>query len=164
MDATTSFGGEPDFTTLLEEAFAFDQPERGDILKGVVLAIDNYGIIVDVGLKRDGVVSRHDLDKLGPDVSFDIGEEVPVMVVLPEDREGNLVVSVAQARQSKDWTQAEQLLESGDIWEGTVTDANRGGPERGRTQSAPDGHDRQIHCRQGHRGQSAATPSGPFAA
>jgi small subunit ribosomal protein S1 len=127
MDATTSFGGEADFTTLLEEALEYEPPERGELLDGVVLAIDSYGLIVDVGRKRDGVVLRHDLDKLGDDITFEIGEEIPVMVVQPEDADGNLVVSVSQARQSKDWTKAEELLERDEIWEGPITDANRGG-------------------------------------
>jgi small subunit ribosomal protein S1 len=41
--------------------------------------------------------------------------------------DGNLILSVSQARQSEDWTKAEELLQSGEIWEGIVTDANRGG-------------------------------------
>ncbi len=127
MDASTVYDGEADFTTLLDEWFAFEQPERGDIINGVVLAIDDYGIIVDVGLKRDGVVPRHDLEKLEPGVTFKVGEEIPVMVLQPEDHEGNLIVSVSQARQSEDWTRAEALLDNQEVWEGVVADANRGG-------------------------------------
>ena len=127
MDASTLHEGETDFTTLLDEWLSFEQPERGDILTGEVLSIDDYGIIVDVGLKRDGVVPRNDLEKLGASVQFEIGQEVPVMVVNPEDHEGNLIVSISQARQSEDWAKAEELLDSESVWEGTVTDANRGG-------------------------------------
>ncbi|GAB4444778.1 MAG: hypothetical protein Kow00120_14590 [Anaerolineae bacterium] len=49
------------------------------------------------------------------------------MVVHPEDHDGNLIVSVSQARQSEDWTRAEELLESEEVWHGTIADANRGG-------------------------------------
>lgn len=115
-----------DFLSLLEESFSFEQPERGDLLNGTVLAIDNQGMIVDVGMKRDGVVPRSDLERM-EGISYHIGDEIPVMVLNPEDMDGNLVLSVSQARQSEDWTKAEELLESGDIWEGVVTDANRGG-------------------------------------
>ena len=115
-----------DFLTLLEASFAFEQPERGDLLTGTVLAIDNQGMIVDVGMKRDGVVPRNDLERM-EGIQYHIGDEIPVMVLYPEDQDGNLIVSVSQARQSEDWTKAEELLESGDVWEGVVTDANRGG-------------------------------------
>jgi len=115
-----------DFLSLLEESFSFEQPERGDLLNGTVLAIDNQGMIVDVGMKRDGVVPRSDLERM-EGIIYHIGDEIPVMVLNPEDMDGNLILSVSQARQSEDWTKAEELLESGDIWEGVVTDANRGG-------------------------------------
>ncbi len=116
-----------DFAALLEESFAVEQPERGDIVMGTVLAVDNQGLIVDVGLKRDAVVPRNDLERLGTDVTYEVGQEIPVMVLRSEDQDGNLVVSVTQARQLEDWNRAEEYMENGSIWEGTITEANRGG-------------------------------------
>jgi small subunit ribosomal protein S1 len=103
-----------DFGALLAESFSFEQPERGDLLTGTVLAIDNQGMIVDVGMKRDGVVPRNDLERMEGAI-YNVGDEIPVMVIHPEDQDGNLILSVSQARQN------------GEIWEGVVTDANRGG-------------------------------------
>ncbi len=116
-----------DFAALLDASFAMEQPERGDILTGTVLAIDNQGMIVDVGLKRDAVVPRSDLERLEGEFRFEVGDEIPVMVIRTEDSDGNLIASVSQARQLKDWAKAEEYLESGDIWEGPITEANRGG-------------------------------------
>ncbi len=115
-----------DFMTLLEESFAIEQPERGDLLTGTVLAIDNQGMIVDLGMKRDGVVPRNDLERMEGHI-YKIGDEVAVMVLQPEDQDGNLIISVSQARQSEDWVKAEELMESTEVWEGVVQDANRGG-------------------------------------
>lgn len=111
---------------LLEESFSLEQPERGDVLTGTILAIDHYGIIVDVGMKRDGVVPRSDLERM-EGMTFKVGDEATVVVIQPEDQDGNLVVSLSQARQSEDWVKAEELLENGETFEGIVTDANRGG-------------------------------------
>lgn len=111
---------------LLEESFSLEQPERGDVLTGTILAIDHYGIIVDVGMKRDGVVPRSDLERM-EGMTFKVGDEATVVVIQPEDQDGNLVVSLSQARQSEDWVKAEELLENGETFEGVVTDANRGG-------------------------------------
>src|ERR1700690_4257954 len=90
---------EMDFFGMLGESFSFEQPERGDLLTGTILAIDNQGMIVDVGMKRDGVVPRSDLERMEGMV-FTIGDEIPVMVLQAEDQDGNLIVSVSQARQS----------------------------------------------------------------
>jgi len=85
-------------------------------------------MIVDLGLKRDGVVPRAELDKLREEgVEFVVDQEVPVVVIEPEDKDGNLRVSVNQGRQQKDWLTAERLMATGEMWEGTVTGYNRGG-------------------------------------
>ncbi len=117
---------EMDFLALLEESLA-DQPVRGDIVTGIVQSIDNMGMLIDLGMKRDGIVPRNDLERLGDDVEFAVGDEVPVMIVRSEDDDGNLIVSVAQAKQNEDWLKAEDLMNADEIWDGQVSDANRGG-------------------------------------
>ncbi len=116
-----------DFLTLLEESFAVEQPVRGDIVTGVVLSIDNMGMLVDLGMKRDGVVPRNDMEKLGDEATFTVGAEIPVMIVRTEDEDGNMIVSVAQAKQNEDWLRAEEMMTSEDMWKGIIADANRGG-------------------------------------
>ncbi len=124
IDAAQADG---DFLALLEESFAVEQPVRGDIVMGVIQSIDSMGMLVDLGMKRDGVVPRNDLERLGEDVHFTVGDRVPVMIVRAEDEDGNLIVSVAQAKQNEDWLRAEELMNSEEVWEGVVADANRGG-------------------------------------
>ncbi|MBA3872152.1 MAG: S1 RNA-binding domain-containing protein [Anaerolineae bacterium] len=118
---------EMDFAAMLEASFA-KEPERGDIVTGTILAVDRNGLIVDVGLKRDGIVPRRDLDRVGIDPStYQVGAEVDVIVVRIEDQDDNLLLSVSQAQQSEDWKIAEKLMEADEVWEGIVTDANKGG-------------------------------------
>lgn len=119
--------GEVDFAAMLEESFAREEPERGDILQGTILAIDHLGMIIDVGLGRDGVVERRDLDRIAGGLSCQVGEPLDVMVLRPEDENGNLLLSASQARQSEDWQRAEQLNENDEIFMGQVSEANRGG-------------------------------------
>jgi small subunit ribosomal protein S1 len=44
-----------------------------------------------------------------------------------EDAEGNLALSLYQARFEKDWKRAQEFLERGEIWQGEVVEYNRGG-------------------------------------
>ncbi len=120
--------GDVDFATLLEESFAKNSLERGDTVNGTVLSVDNQGLIVGVGTYRDGFVSRKDIERLNNDPEdYSIGQEIDVTVVRMEDEDGNLVLSVSQARQSIDWKHAEELLENDEVWTGQIADANRGG-------------------------------------
>lgn len=113
---------------MLEESLAVEQPVRGDIVMGTVLAMDNMGLLVGLGMKRDGVVPRSDLERLGDEVAqFAVGDEIRVMIIRTEDADGNMIVSVSQAKQSEDWLRAEELMDNGGVWDGVVADANRGG-------------------------------------
>lgn len=119
---------EMDFAALLEASFVNDRIERGDTVSGTILSVDNQGLIVDVNWKRDGLVLRRDLERMGvePD-HFNVGDEVEVTILRMEDDDGNLILSVSQALQGEDWKRAEQLLENDEIWQGSVAEANRGG-------------------------------------
>lgn len=113
---------------LLSQADPVSMPRRGDLLHGVILSIDPQGVVVDLGLKRDGVVPRSDLDKVPPDeAKLSVGDEIAVMVIDPVDVDGNLTVSLSQARESGDWLRAQKLMDGGGILEGIPSGYNRGG-------------------------------------
>jgi small subunit ribosomal protein S1 len=96
---------------------------------GTVLSLDREGAIVDLGLKRDAFVPQSDLDQLSSQEreTIQVGAEVPVYIVRPEDDEGNLIASFHQALLNQDWLVADRYLQSGDVWEGRVVGTNRGG-------------------------------------
>ena len=113
---------------LLSQAERVAEPQRGDLLRGLVISIDEKGLIVDLGLKRDGVVPGEDLENLPPEeANMEAGDEIAVMVVDPVDRDGNLVVSIAQARESEDWLEAHRLMAKDEIIESVPSGFNRGG-------------------------------------
>ncbi len=82
-----------------------------------------------MGAKRDGVVPLADLQRMDPEAlaKLSVGDKVPVYVLRPEDQDGNLMVSLYQARQEKDWQRARELAESGEVWEEQVIGYNKGG-------------------------------------
>lgn len=125
---TLSPAEELDFAALLEMSLAGNQLERGDIITGTILAVDYNGLIVDVGWKHDGIVSRQDIERMGMQTSdFTANEPIDVIIVRLDDLEGNLVLSASQARQNEDWKRAESLQERDEPFAGTVTAANKGG-------------------------------------
>lgn len=113
----------------LTEAYDYQRPRRGQIRKGVILRLEEQGAVIDVGLKRDGFVPWRDIERLGNETvtQLQVGLEVITRIVRPRDRDGNLILSLYQARMEKDWTEAQELLKSGQVWQGTVTSSNRGG-------------------------------------
>ena len=119
---------EMDFAALLEESLAESEVERGDIVSGTVLSIDSHGLIVDIGWKQDGIVTRGDIERMGGSTAdFAVNAEINVAVVNLNDSNGNLILSAAQARQNEDWIRAETFMNDETLWTGDITDVNRGG-------------------------------------
>lgn len=106
----------------------YDMPQEGDIRTGTIVAIQPQGVIVDLGLKRDGMVPVSDLNKLEPEEreALQVNDEIPVYVVQTSDPEA-LIVSIHLARLNQDWIEAEALLASGEMFEGEVIGYNKGG-------------------------------------
>ncbi|MDX1664810.1 MAG: S1 RNA-binding domain-containing protein [Candidatus Promineifilaceae bacterium] len=110
------------------EQHDYERPRVGDIRHAVIVASSPQGLIVDLGLKRDGIVQPSDLAQLEPEVrdALEVGEEISVYVT-DVDKPDSLLVSYHMARLNRDWIRAQELLESGEIVEVTLTDHNRGG-------------------------------------
>lgn len=112
---------------LLSEFDEINTPQRGDLVEGIIIAVDSHGAVLDLGLKRDGVLPIADLNKLRTEGSINVGDRLAVMVVEPEDQDGNLVVSASQAQESGDWLRARRLMEEDRILEAAPSGFNRGG-------------------------------------
>lgn len=119
---------ETNFMEAMLDQHDYEEPQVGDIRKGIVVAITPQGIIVDLGLKRDGLVPSSDLSKLETEEreALQVNDEVPVFVT-NTDAPDSLYVSIHLAQLNQDWIDAEALMESGDIIEGEVIGYNKGG-------------------------------------
>jgi small subunit ribosomal protein S1 len=102
---------------------------RGDIVKGEIVQVSDDGLLVDVGAKSEGVVPASDLERLEQELVAELqeGSEVLVYCVTPEDRDGNILLSVSQAQVARDWERAQELYDSGEILQATVAGHNKGG-------------------------------------
>ena len=121
---------EPNFMdTLPLDAFDFPQLRAGDTVEGNVVSVSPTQILVDIHYKSDAVVDPREMERLDKDflVTLTAGDPISAVVVQPEDRDGNVVISLSRAQQDQDWQQAEELLDSQDVFEGVVTGYNRGG-------------------------------------
>jgi len=121
---------EPNFMdTLPLDAFDFPQLRAGDTVEGNIVSVSPSQILVDIHYKSDAIVDPREMERLDKDflTTLAAGDPIAAVVVQPEDRDGNVVISLSRAQQDQDWQQAEELLDSQDVFEGVVTGYNRGG-------------------------------------
>ena len=114
---------------LQEEGLNLDFPKQGEIRKGVIASLGENEILVSIGTKSEGVISGKEKEQIPAETfeSFQVGQEIPVYVLNPEDPSGNLVLSYMRAREENDWLEAETYKASGDSFDGKVIGYNKGG-------------------------------------
>ncbi len=112
----------------LLEQHDYKSPQVGDIRQGIILSVSPQGVIVDLNLKRDGLVPPSDLAKLEPGErdALKVDDELFVYI-LNTDKPDSLVVSINLARLNQDWIKAEEMLESSEVVEAEVIGYNKGG-------------------------------------
>jgi small subunit ribosomal protein S1 len=103
--------------------------KRGDVVEGVLVRIDQDEILVDIGLKSEGVLSTRELPANGygslPELHLD--DRVLVYVIQPETQEGHAVLSLKRANTERQWRIAEEQYKSGELLRAKVIDYNKGG-------------------------------------
>jgi len=114
---------------LEDDGLDLDMPRQGDIRKGTVARVSETEILVSIGTKSEGVIPAREVDQIDPEAREDleVGHEITVYVVNPEDQSGNVVLSYVRALEEKDWLFAESLLASGDTYDGKIVGFNKGG-------------------------------------
>ena len=121
--------GDAELERLLEEGYAFEPLKRGEVREGVIVSISPSEILIDLSGKTEGVISGREMERMPKDVlgSIKVGDEVLAYVVNPEDKNGNIVLSLTRAQLEKDWREAERFYETQDMFTGHVAGFNKGG-------------------------------------
>ncbi len=114
---------------LMEEALNFETPKRGQIVDGIIVSVSPTEVLVDVNAKSEGVVPSKELERLGREglESLEVGARLLVYVVRPEDRDGNLILSIRRAEEEGDWKTAQERFETAEWFESQVAGFNKGG-------------------------------------
>jgi len=103
--------------------------KRGDVVEGVIVRIDQDEILVDIGLKSEGVLSTKELPASGYG-SFNelhLNDKVLVYIIQPETSEGHAVLSLKRANTERQWRIAEEQYKNGELLKARVIDYNKGG-------------------------------------
>lgn len=122
--------GENNFASLLEqEDSSIDFPKSGEIRTGMIASISPGQILVSVGTKSEGIISGRELEAIPADelAELQVGQEIPVYVINPEDSSGNVVLSYVRAREEMSWKDADSLMESKETFHSKIIGYNKGG-------------------------------------
>ncbi|MAS76567.1 MAG: 30S ribosomal protein S1, partial [Verrucomicrobiales bacterium] len=111
----------------MEEAMSQSQTNfaAGQIVKGTIIEIRSKEIMIDIGYKSEGSVPTNEFEDLEEELK--IGDQVDVLIIQLEDREGMVVLSHEQAIFKQNWDNIRAICEEGGRIKGRIKAAVKGG-------------------------------------
>ncbi len=103
---------------------SFRDIKEGEIIKGKIVGISGDNVVLDVGFKSDGTISRNEFTSTE---ELKLGEEVDIVIESVEDEEGNLILSKKRADFLKIWGQIMDAYEQEKIIPGKILKRIKGG-------------------------------------
>ncbi len=113
---------------LLKEKNSVTVPKIGDLVEGKVISLSKNEVYVDIDGLTTGVIRGREIyDESDDSSKLKIGDIASATVIDLENENGYMELSFREAGHKKAWGALENLLKTGDVVEGKVIDANKGG-------------------------------------
>jgi small subunit ribosomal protein S1 len=115
------------FAELFEESLARAEMRPGSIITGTVVDIGADMVVVNAGLKSEGVIPKWQFLDADGQIEVQIGDTVEVALDMLEDGLGATLLSRDKAKKLKAWHDLEQAHEKNETVGGRITGKVRGG-------------------------------------
>jgi small subunit ribosomal protein S1 len=115
------------FAEMFEESLANQSLQRGAVITGTVVDIQSDSVIVNAGLKSEGVIPIEEFKNTAGEVEVEVGDEVEVSLEAVEDGFGETKLSREKAKRDEVWRRLEKAFENEDIVKGIISGKVKGG-------------------------------------
>ena len=119
------------FAALFEQAAqgagATEMGGEGQIVTGIVVAVNRDAVIVDIGGKSEGVIKADEFIDAAGQLTIKAGDRVDVFIESRESDDGMISLSKEKADKMKVWDEISSACERDEIIEGTISQRVKGG-------------------------------------
>ena len=115
------------FAELFEESQVAAKMRPGTIVKGIIVEIRADFVVVNAGLKSEGVIPLEQFRNNAGDVDVKVGDEIDVALDAVEDGYGETRLSRDKAKRAKAWEELEKACETNETVIGIISDKVKGG-------------------------------------
>jgi len=95
-----------------------------EVIDGVVISMNKREVVINIGFKSDGIVSRNEF-RYNPELK--VGDPVEIFVESQEDKKGQLVLSHKKARALRSWDRVNEALDKDEVIKGYIKCRTKGG-------------------------------------
>ena len=115
------------FADLFEESLQSNNMKPGAIVMGTIVSIQNDMVVVNAGLKSEGIIPIDQFYNDKGELEVTPGDEVEVSLDSLEDGFGETRLSREKAKRARAWTKLEEALEADEIITGMIDGKVKGG-------------------------------------
>jgi small subunit ribosomal protein S1 len=115
------------FAEMFEESLSSQNLQRGAVITGTVVDIQSDSVIVNAGLKSEGVIPIEEFKNNSGEIEVEVGDEVEVSLEAVEDGFGETKLSREKAKRDEVWRRLEKSFENEDIVKGVISGKVKGG-------------------------------------
>ena len=115
------------FAELFENSDIVSKMRPGTIMNGLVVDVRSDFVVVNAGLKSEGIIPIEQFKDEKGDLDVNIGDEVEVALDAVEDGYGETRLSREKAKRAKAWIELEKACETQETVTGIITDKVKGG-------------------------------------
>jgi small subunit ribosomal protein S1 len=115
------------FAELFEQSLAAQNLRPGAIVTGTVMEIREDSVVVNAGLKSEGIVPIIQFKNLKGELEVEVGDEVQVALDTVEDGFGETRLSRDKAKRALVWDKLEGAFEEDNTVEGKISGKVKGG-------------------------------------
>ncbi len=115
------------FAELFEQSLASKSLKPGTIITGTVVEIRDDVVVVNAGLKSEGIVPINQFRNLEGELEVEVGDDVEVSLDAVEDGFGETRLSREKAKRAMIWDKLEHAYENDETVEGRISGKVKGG-------------------------------------
>ena len=116
-----------EFEVLFHDSMSNVDMTPGSIVTAKVIEIRNDYVVINAGLKSEGIVPKNQFLDLKGELEISLGDEVEVTLDMIEDGYGETIMSREKAKRTKVWDELEKIQNSQENIEGRVSGKVKGG-------------------------------------
>jgi small subunit ribosomal protein S1 len=112
---------------MFEQSLAHQELRRGAVITGTVIDIQPDVVVINAGLKSEGVIPIEQFRNASGELEVTLGDEVEVSLEAIEDGFGETRLSREKAKRDQVWRRLEKAFENEDIVKGLISGKVKGG-------------------------------------
>jgi small subunit ribosomal protein S1 len=115
------------FAELFEQSLKVSKIQPGGLLMGEVMRIDNDFVVIDAGLKSEGIIPAEQFRDGAGLLTVKVGDHIEVVLEYMENGHGETQLSREKAQRAKAWDVLDKAHEAQSIVKGVITEKVKGG-------------------------------------